>query len=228
MRCYAERDAKRYGFRVWGKDSARRFFGDNHWRQPIKWDREAAAAGVRRRVFCASMADVFERREELNVWRERLWNLIGETPNLDWQLLTKRPEQVITMVPDSWVRHGFPSNVWVGVTAEDNDWWAARVPILRQIPTRVRFVSAEPLLGPITGSLTGIDWVLVGGESGPGARKMELEWATDLLRRCQGAGVRYHFKQKGQALAREMGCASRKGGDPAEWPDALRVQEFPD
>ena len=226
-RCYAERDAKRWAFKVWGKKAERRFFGDKHWNEPRKWDRQAAALGIRPRVFCASMADVFEDREDLKLHRMRLWELIRETPNLDWLLLTKRPENVLGMVPEVWARYGFPRHAWIGTTAEDDKWWARRVPALLQIPASVRFVSVEPMLGPITESLIGVDWVLVGGESGPGARLMEKEWATDLLARCREVGVAYHFKQKGDALAKEMGCASHKGGDPAEWPEELRVQQFP-
>jgi len=84
---------------VWGPNANRRFFGDQHWAEPVKWHSEALAVGQRRRVFCASMADVFEDRRELDEWREKLWGLIDATPQLDWLLLTKRPEMVRRLVP---------------------------------------------------------------------------------------------------------------------------------
>lgn len=221
--CYAETWAKRWGHSVWGNRSPRRFFGDRHWREPKRWNRQAIKDGVRRRVFCSSMADVFEDRPDLDEPRARLMDLITETSWLDWLLLTKRPENMIRMLG----REPWMFNVWAGTTAENDEWWRRRVPHLLQVPVRIKFVSVEPMLGPITESLTGIDWILVGGESGPGARRMDPQWAGDLLRRCRDSEVYYHFKQKGEALARERGCASRTGGDPTEWPEELRVQEFP-
>jgi len=105
--CYAETWAKRVGQAVWGKESPRRFFSDKHWTEPIRWNADAVADGERRRVFCASMADVFESRAELNPWRIRLWELIEATPMLDWLLLTKRPQNIGKMVPweKKWPEH---------------------------------------------------------------------------------------------------------------------------
>lgn len=91
-RCYAETFAKRVGLQVWGPKQERRFFGEKHWREPLRWNEQAAKAGARRRVFCASMADVFEERLDLAAARARLFGLIRLTPSLDWLLLTKRPE----------------------------------------------------------------------------------------------------------------------------------------
>src|SRR5689334_19979739 len=109
--CYAETWAKRVGQEIWGARADRRFFTDKHWGQPKLWNEDARRQGIRYRVFCASMADVFEGRKELDSWRRRLWHLISETPHLDWLLLTKRPENVLKAVPwgDRW-----PSNVWIG------------------------------------------------------------------------------------------------------------------
>lgn len=221
--CYAETAAKRYGHSVWGKGSARRFFSDRHWHQPIKWDCEAKLEGVRKRVFCASMADVFEDRPELVPVRDRLWDLIDGTPRLDWLLLTKRPQNIERMLPEFPI----PENVWMGTTAETQEYWNIRVPILRRVPCKIRFVSVEPMLGPIHANLDGIHWVLVGGESGAGARRMDPEWVHRLRGQCDQRGVMYHFKQLGEVLAREFGCKNRKGGDPAEWPQEFRIQEFP-
>ena len=226
-RCYAETNSLRWGKKIWGKDAPRRFMSDNYWKQPLSWNRIAGKTGIRARVFCASMADVFEDREDLLKERARLWNLIDVTPNLDWLLLTKRPENTLSMVPKIWISLGFPTNVWMGTTAENDEWWTKRLPHLRKIPARIRFVSVEPMLGPITGSLEGVDWLLVGGESGKGSRLMRTEWVSDLLTRAKKEGVLFHYKQHGEALARQLGCAEPKGKDPAEWPERIRVQEFP-
>ena len=101
------------GHGLWGKAAPRRFFGQAHWREPLRWNEEAGLAGTRERVFCASMADVFEWRSDLNEQRTRLWELIRNTPNLDWLLLTKRPQNIERLVP--W-RHDGPANVWLGTS----------------------------------------------------------------------------------------------------------------
>jgi hypothetical protein len=101
-----------------GPAGERRFFGDAHWNEPRKWNKAAREAGVRKRVFCASMADVFEARDDLNGERLRLWQLIEETPWLDWQLLTKRPENIAKILTARWLENPRP-NVWIGTTVED-------------------------------------------------------------------------------------------------------------
>lgn len=197
--CYAETFAHRLGANIWGSRAPRRFFGDAHWKEPLRWNREAAADGIRRRVFCASMADVFEVRAELNVVRERLWQLIADTPALDWLLLTKRPEQIARCVPWSGT---WPKNVWLGVTAENQKWAAKRIPLLLKFPAAVHFISAEPLVGPLdiapwVGGKSRIDWVIAGGESGHKARPMNPEWARALRDQCGEADIAFHFKQWG-------------------------------
>ena len=206
--CYAELWAKRTGHPVWGKDKLRRFFSDHHWNEPIIWNEEAAEAKNRHRVFCASMADVFERNQDLNIWRERLWALISATPWLDWLLLTKRPENVEQMVP--WKRD-WPENVWLGTTVENASYAEKRLPSLLMHPAAIRFLSCEPLLGPIDlgpwfrrRKLHPIDWVIAGGESGPGARAMHPDWAASLLHQCQKAKVPFHFKQWGHWVPAEL------------------------
>jgi protein gp37 len=194
--CYAEAWSKRVGQKVWGPKVERRFFTDKHWLEPIKWNADAEH-GRRRRVFCASMADVFEDRRELDPWRRRLWDLIEITPQLDWLLLTKRPEMVATLV--RW-NGDWPRNVWLGTTVEDQESAEARLPHLSRLPAAVRFISAEPLLGALNidawlGST--IDWVITGGESGPKARPSSPSWFRDLLVKCMAAGVPFHFKQWG-------------------------------
>jgi protein gp37 len=197
--CYAETFAHRVGEDIWGPRASRRFFSEAHWREPVKWNSEAASAGVRRRVFCASMADVFENRAELEQVRERLWQLIADTPALDWLLLTKRPERILKCVP--WGT-AWPANVWVGTTAENQHWARKRIPVLLELPAVVRFLSCEPLLGRLELDqwLAGprrIDWVIAGGESGHKARPMNPEWARALRDQCHSADVPFHFKQWG-------------------------------
>ena len=197
--CYAEAWARRVGESVWGHEEPRRFFRDSHWHQPRAWNTEAAATRQRRRVFCASMADVFEDRRDLDAARERLWELIADTPHLDWQLLTKRPHTVHRLAPwgENW-----PTNVWLGTTAEDQDRANIRVPILLRIPARVRFLSCEPLIGRIDLSALvqherEIDWVIAGGESGPGARPMDPSWIRSLRDSSRQLRIAFHFKQWG-------------------------------
>jgi len=223
------------------------------WREPLKWNRDAETLGERQRVFCCSLADVFEDWQgpmssglkgsegepilksrnpfgpQLTMadCRDRLWQLISETPMLDWLLLTKRPENIMRMVPEPW-REGFPPNVWPMTSAEDQKTANERVPALMRCPASVIGLSLEPLLGPIDlrnltiregrfidclgcdfhdgqGSViagppkgTGpVGWVIVGGESGPGARPMHPDWARSLRDQCVEAGVPYFFKQWG-------------------------------
>lgn len=200
--CYAETWSKRVGQKVWGPRAPRRLFGKEHWLAPIRWDAEAARSRKRRRVFCASMADVFEGRAELAVEREKLWELIEMTPNLDWLLLTKRPHNILRFAP--WA--DWPANVWVGTTVENQHWAEERLPHLLAIPARRRFLSSEPLLGPIDlrpwisslpKKLYPIDWVIAGGESGAHARPMLPSWARDLRDQCDAADIPFHFKQWG-------------------------------
>jgi protein gp37 len=149
-------------------------------------------------VFCASMADVFEHRHDLDEPRQRLWSLIEATPMLDWLLLTKRPEHVPGMVP--WATNSWPRNVWMGTTIEDQKSAIKRLPLLAVLPATVRFISAEPLLGPLSIAPwlgTSIGWVITGGESGPRARPSSPSWFRDLLVQCAKADVPFHFKQWG-------------------------------
>jgi protein gp37 len=208
--CYAETWAKRVGQNVWGPRSQRRFFSDAHWKEPLKWELEAVQLKERRRVFCASMADVFEKRPDLVVSRERLWKLIQETPNLDWLLLTKRPENVEKMVP--WAGGKWPENIWLGTTVENQVYARKRLPHLLKHAAAVRFLSCEPLLGPIdlsdwTKEKKGrypIDWIIAGGESGPHSRPMVPAWALSLRDHCLKSGTSFHFKQWGHWVPEEM------------------------
>lgn len=221
-RCYAETFAKRTGNAIWGKDAPRRFFGDKHWNEPVKWDREAKASGEAALVFCASMADVFEDRRDLDAPRERLWALIEKTPNLRWLLLTKRPENFQRLFPEKWLSHP-PVNVWPGVTAENVRRFHERVMRLAELFAWVRWVSYEPALEDISGEIeewrNWIDWIIVGGESGPGCRPMPLEWARGVLAECKKYDISCFVKQ--------LGGHPNKRHAVEEFPEDLRVREFP-
>lgn len=212
--CYAETFAKRTGHAIWGPAATtqRRTFGDKHWQEPLKWNEDAVKAGRPQRVFCASMADVFEDHPQLLEERLRLWKLIDQTPMLDWLLLTKRPENIVEMAPCSWVTDGCPSNVWIGTSVENQAAANKRLPVLASIPAKVHFLSCEPLLGPVDLSpwMRKIEWVIAGGESGHSARPMEADWVRSLRDQCQAAAVPFFFKQWGgrnkKAAGRELDC----------------------
>ena len=289
--CYAEtlsgRNPKTLG--VWGPNGTRVVASEAMWREPLKWNKAAACqcgGGFRGkhspycpqvdrpRVFCASLADVFEdwqgpmvdaKGKELyvspgtGIWvpsdfqymrdrltmvdvRRRLFHLIDATPNLDWLLLTKRPENIAKMLPDAkcplckgkggWETGAYSGdcrcgnglvirpNVWLGVSVENQEQADKRIPLLLQTPATVRFLSCEPLLGdidiqpwlfseydryciddrfgvPANANRSKIDWVIVGGESGHGARPMQPQWARSLRNQCQDAGTPFFFKQWG-------------------------------
>lgn len=233
--CYAETLMDtRMGRVQWGPQGLRVRTSSDNWKQPLRWNRKAAQDGVRRKVFCASLADVFEDHASISdVWRADLFNLIDQCPALDWLLLTKRPENIRPMVPGVWIDKGFPANVWIGTTAEDQPAADRRVPVLLSLPARVRFLSCEPLIGPIdlkgwiyTNGLwvdgdNRVDWVIAGGESGHGARAMDPDWARGLRDQCAAAAVPFFFKQWGSA-----------GGDPTQHHggdvlDGRRWQAFP-
>jgi protein gp37 len=262
--CYAEAQAKRNTstFGGWGAHAERKRTSETYWRQPLKWNSEARKAGVRPRVFCASMADVFDNKAP-EAWRHDLWSLIHATPHLDWLLLTKRPQNIAKMLPDENT-HPLPvwgavwPNVWLGTTVENQAEADRRIPHLLAVPAAKRFLSCEPLLGPvnleswlapekacqscddgegygnrcsrkdipreeqcswnravqhvvehgpfaedgepasISCHVVTIDWVICGGESGPGARPMNPKWARSLRDQCADAGVPFFFKQWGE------------------------------
>ena len=227
--CYAETLSARYGHRVWGprKTTSRRLFGPGHWADPIKWNAAAERESERRRVFCASMADVFEDNPLLEPARDMLWQAVEATPWLDWLLLTKRPENIARLLPAAWLLEPRP-NVWLGTSVEDRRRARERIPELTRIRATVRFLSCEPLLESLDGiDFTGIDWAIVGGESGPSARRMDLGWAQSVLWQSRAAGTAYFFKQAGSVLAAELGMSGKGGHDLQGLPPELRVREYP-
>lgn len=199
--CYAEALDKRTGGAHWGPKADRRRTGHDNWKLPLRWNRKAAAEGKRYRVFCASMADVFDDHPSiLPEWREDLWALIEATPHLDWLLLTKRPENIMGMIPDRW-RERLPDHVAVGTSIVNQAEADTKIDLLKLVPARVRFLSMEPLLGPVVLKPEWralLEWVIVGGESGPGARPMHPDWVRSIRDQCAAAGVAFFFKQWGE------------------------------
>jgi protein gp37 len=166
------------------------------WEQPYRWEQRSRQTGVPELVFTCSLSDWFI--EEMDRWRDDAWEVVRDCPHLIFQILTKRPQRIQDHLPADWGA-GY-ANVWLGVSIESNDYrW--RADLLRQVPARVRFISAEPLLGPLPDlDLTGIHWLIVGGESGPHFRPMDLDWARDLRDRAKAAGVAFFFKQSAGLL----------------------------
>lgn len=251
--CYAEYLAvHRRHMPIWGPASttSRKKMSDDHWKQPLKWNQKAEQAGKRARVFCASMADVFEDHPDVVEERERLWTLIEQTPNLDWLLLTKRPENIEKMVPERWEPYlgkGMPINVWIGTSVENQEMFDLRWPLLesaaRACGIEILFLSIEPQIGPIniqealiehemgdeewrTFTRT-VDWVIQGGESGSGYRPFDAQWARDVRDQCAPfEEVAYFFKQHG-GTKKIHGVA---GGDELDgvvyhqWPNDPKIK----
>lgn len=226
--CYAEKYAQRFGRATWGPGQLRQ--KTKTWREPRAWARAAAESGVRPRVFCASLADVFDV-EVPPEWRSELFALIAETPSLDWLLLTKRAEQLALMRPEG----GWATQVWLGVTVESQEQAQRRIPLLLAEQPSVRFLSMEPLLETVDlrpWLSRGVDWVIVGGESGDEARPFHLDWARDVVAQCREAGVPVFMKQLGAHCIRPpedraFALSEKAGAEPEEWPLDLRVREFP-
>lgn len=233
--CYAENRNARFagGTAInWGAGAPRRRTSEANWRKPIAWNKAHAAFfakhGRRQRVFCASLADVFDNEVPAQ-WRIELMRLIIDTPNLDWLLLTKRIGNAAEMLERAFRavhvgREGWadnvPPNVWIGATIVNQAEAARDIPKLLATPAAVRFLSMEPLLGPVdlrdidgavdswsetipptSDSLAGakkLDWVIVGGESGPNARPMHPDWARSLRDQCEETGTPFLFKQWGE------------------------------
>lgn len=202
--CYAEawdaRGLQKLPSR-WGPHAART--RTKTWGNPIKWNRAATGAAERPRVFVASLADIFDKHKSiLPQWRKDLWNLIKQCPHLDFLLLTKRPQNIARYLPADWGR-GYP-NVWLGATVENQDEFNRRVPHLLNVPCAIRFLSMEPLLGPVDmrawkhnghDAIFGLDWAITGGESGPQYRHVDPDCFRMVRDQCEDAGVAFLFKQ---------------------------------
>jgi protein gp37 len=252
--CYAELWAKRSGHPELWQGQRRRTTPAN-WAQPLKWDAAARAAGKRVRVFCASLADVFDNAVPMQ-WRVDLFELIGKTTNIDWLLLTKRIGNAHRMLDEVMdvMSHGLQRwdepmpwpNVWLGATVCNQAEADRDIPKLLATPVRVRFLSCEPLLGPINigqylweccgsptpggcfddppeccrhpNAIDKLHWAIAGGESGGKARPSHPDWFRSLRDQCAAAGVAFHFKQHGEWHP-EM-CANFNAEHI--WPDRVR------
>lgn len=211
----------------WGAGKPRKL--TKTWGEPVKWNKRAASDGVRRRVFCASLADVFDG-EVPNEWRERLFSLVTDTPSLDWLILTKRPANVEPYL--GWqggdaldgVAWPLPFNVWIG-TSVGTRGRLAQIDALRRVRARIRFLSIEPLLEDLGAlDLTGIHWVIVGGESGPGARPCNVEWIRSIVAQCKAAGVPVFVKQLGANVIDRNDAGFE--GDLETWVDGPQAGEW--
>jgi protein gp37 len=191
--CYAEQiDARFWGGTHWGQAALRGEQSEAYWSQPHDWNRRALKLGVRLRVFCGSVCDWLEDRPDLVKPRARLLELIASTPALDWLLLSKRPENILRLTP--W-RAMAPANVWLGISAENQEQLELRLPLVQQLGAVVHFVSAEPLLGPLSSRAHRVDWLIVGSERGPSARPPNDVWLDGIVAECRQMGVPLFLKQ---------------------------------
>ncbi len=214
----------------WGQDPRVVVRSADSFRKPLAKTRDGAwkwADGDK--VFICSWSDFF--LEEADPWRSEAWDVLRQRPGLTKQILTKRADRIASNLPADW-HDGYP-NAWLGVSVE-NRKAVARVAHLVEVPASVRFLSVEPLLEDVAYDLvpylSGIDWVIVGGESGPGSRPCHTLWVAAIVEVCRAAGVACFVKQLGlhpEGPHGALGLASRKGGDMAEWPAELRVREWP-
>lgn len=245
--CYAEKmDARFYKeLPHWGEGSSRKMMSVSYWRQPILWNKRAKENGVNEKVFCASMADVFENHSDVVEAREKLWNLIDKTPNLTWLILTKRPENILEMLPDRWKplcensKYNVPKNIWFGSSIENQKRYDERFPEMHLVKTstgNITFYSVEPMLGKTSLSLSDrVDWVICGGESGKATatdriRSIKFKYAISLANQCNEMGKAFFMKQLGTVKAKLLKLKDTKGGDMEEWPselDGIKRREFP-
>jgi protein gp37 len=216
--CYMYREQRQYGQDPSVVRRSKTRFGE-----PLRWDQP-------RMVFTCSWSDWFHPGAD--DWRDEAWAIVRSTPHLTYQILTKRPELIGERLPADW-GSGYP-NVWLGVSIE-NSRFTWRADELREIPAAVRFISAEPLIGSLFEDrgnrrpleLRGVDWVIVGGESGPGSRRLDIRWVEEIAAACDDAAIAFFMKQLGTPLARERGAPDRKGGDLKSFPRHLRRREMP-
>lgn len=221
--CYAETWAERVGFSdtgsqfpIWGASEKRRYFGDKHWNEPLKWNRDAETAGTRARVFCMSMGDWAEGRPDQMAHLLRLWDLILATPALDWLMLTKRPQLINKLCPLHLRR------VWQGTTTETQKWLDIRWESLKRVDSEIYWLSVEPMFERLTlpGDFLRLGpraWIICGGQSGNNTVSMDPGWARNLRDQCMDNGVRFHMKQ----------MSGRRKEELEAIPPDLMIREFP-
>ena len=267
--CYAETMMdKRFKKVTWGKGQKRILTDVANWKLPLRWDKKASTANFRAlakgfdnvskaftpewkdkrvkfnrpKVFCASLADVFDE-EVSDDWRYRLFALIQQTQNLDWLILTKRPKNALRFIREYLDKivgsKTIFLNLWIGTSVENQAAADERIPLLLQLPAAKRFLSMEPLLGPVdfyktsarmpvkdhpwrnAPILTDIDWVIVGGESGKQARPMHPEWVRSIRDQCQAAKVKFFFKQWGEWYPNYLLNEDRSRDESTMWLDKI-------
>lgn len=213
-RCYAARDNERHRW-VSEWDGPRRL--TKTWNEPRKWNRKASKTGYRPRVFCASLADVFDNQVP-DEWRTDLWQLLRDTPNLRWMLLTKRIGNAKKMLPAQF-DVAFP-HVGLMATLANQEEWDRDFDKLMGTPAAWHGVSVEPMLGPINIGNARPDWIITGGESGPGFRPLDMAWVRDMRDQCARNGVTFHHKQNGGFRGKDAGCLI-DGVEHKHFPPAL-------
>ena len=242
--CYAAAMGHRFGLE-YRQGVPRIRTSESSWRKPLTWNKKAATIGKPWRVFCASLADVFDN-ETPQEWRNDLWRLIEATPHLSWLLVTKRIGNVARMVPSlDWLR--FHDNVRVVITVVNQREAERDVPKVLALPCNNgvsyepalehvdwrRWLRGKPLSGPVFAPIRSraIEWIIVGGESaqaGHPARPFKCDWAYSTIAQCKDAGVPVFIKQLGSNGRPYAGLLKdRAGANPSEWPEDLRVREFP-
>ena len=185
------------------------------WAEPLKWNGRAAMTGYRPRIFCASLADVFDNEVDPQ-WRADLWELIKATPNLRWMLLTKRIGNAEKMLPKDWpLPHVGLMATMVNQEEWDRDW-----PKLAKVPAPWRGVSCEPLLGHINIGTARPDWIITGGESGPDHRLIQRDWVRSIRDQCTQVGIAFYHKQWGGLRPKQNGC-ELDGREHTDFPIAL-------
>lgn len=253
--CYAEALDKRTGGAHWGAKADRRRTSETNWNEPLRWQKKAdafeAATGHRRRVFCGSMMDIMDNAVPLD-WSHEAFLRIEMCDRLDWQLLTKRVGNVEDRVPNAWKLGSWPAHVGLMITVVTQQEVDRDVPKLVDLKRRFGIpwvgLSVEPLLervdlrewlvgheeagmvGNCVGWRPPVDWVIVGGESGNGARPFDTSWAEDIVAQAKGGDAQVFVKQMGaNVLKNGVACpkTDKKGSNMAEWPAAIRVREMP-
>ena len=201
--CYAETYAMRFSPNHWGPHQTRRPAAEITWTKPRHWNKTAERTGRRAKVLCASLADVFDSQGPSDL-RNRLWQLVRETPHLDWQVLTKLPQNLPAMLPDTFPQD-YP-NLWLGISAENQEEYDRRWPLLAHAPATILFVAYEPALGPLTvlNHDPKPDWLIWAGESGRKARTMNAQWARNITAECLQLQIPVYAKQWGTYRANPL------------------------
>ncbi len=224
--CYAETLSKRYGKKIWGPPATtEREEKKGIWKDILKWDAEAKAEGIRRRVFVSSMSDFLEDHPQVYEIRNRAMDVIEKLEWLDILMLTKRPENAPKFL-SRWYDN-FPAHVWMGTTTENQEQLDKRLPRLLEIPSAIHFLSVEPQIEHVTittfnavwHSSKPLSWVIVGGESGAGCRPFDWDWARSLRNQCSRADIAFWMKQGGGH--------PNKRHELSDIPEDLRIRNLP-